>query len=339
MRPPRLGPATRLLLAASLLFAATPALANHLGEESTNAVHLVGLLFHPYPDPQGDPWGLPFTQGNQTGDWMSLRYGAYYFPTAVFDGLTILERTPQGEGGGPFLETYANYRRAYEDRVLQDTPVTIRIDAAVESQTVLANVTLTPHVDLASEPLFLHVVLFEDDVVYDGGNGVINHRFVARTLPATQEIPWRGLEPIPFDVEFPRDEAWDPRHIGFAAWIQNGPDASPRFEPKEVVQAAAWKAGQAGPTVQAQKAVLVELYSATWCEACPPGDAAVDELANSLGLSSARLAASGFKYLRPGDAWTLPLAAAVGILIAAGLRRKPPAKKEPPAPVAGGATP
>lgn len=320
--------APALLVLAVLLWTPTPGTANHLDPRNINAIHLAVLEYHPYPDPKGDPFGIPSTEGNESVDWLTAHYSAYWFPTAVFDGVTTLEQTPQGEGGGPFLETYAIYHRAYSDRVLQDTPLTIRLEAHRAPQAVEADVNVTAASPLAEGGLVLRAVLFEDDVTYDGGNGVVNHRFVVRDGPRSEPTGPIDGSGVSGQFVFPVQESWEPGRLGIVAWVQNEDEDSLRFKDHEVLQVAQWSARQTGPTVQANKAVLLELYSATWCAACPPGDAAADELANTLGLSSTLVTERSFAYLRPGAAWILPAALAVGLVASAAIRPRPPKPDE-----------
>lgn len=311
-----------------LLATGTPGSANHLDEQDLNGVHLALLVYHPYPDAKGDPFGVPYEEQNRTADWMTLRYGAYWFPTAAFDGVTVLEQTPQGEGGGPFLETYANYDRAYRDRAQEDSPLVLRLEAEREPHALRAFLNVTSAARLEETGLHLRAALFEDDVFYEGGNGVRNHRFTVRTVPHSVRL--ERPDSVQASFEFPLEESWQPGRLGFVAWVQNEDEASRRFDDHEVLQAAVWKEGQVGPTVQHHKAVLMELYSAVWCEACPPGDAAADELANNYGLPSSRVTERAFVYLRAASPWVLGTGLVVGILGAAALRRRPPPPTAPP---------
>lgn len=317
-----------LSLTGALLLAA-PVSANHLDARDQKAVHLAVLAYHPFPDASGDPYGLPHHEGDREGDWMSLRYGAYWFPTAAVDGVTVLERTPRGEGGGPYLETYASYQRAYKDRVVLDTPFTLRVTGQVDGNAIRIDVEATTSTPLDETDLLLYVAIFEDDVDFDGGNGVTHHRFVVRAVPEGRALPLGG-GPASEHYEFPLNQSWKPARLGAAAWVANEADTSLRFERHEVLQAAVWKHGQVGPTIQVHKAVLFELYTATWCLACPPADAAIDELSNQLGLASARREQGGLAYLRPGDAWTLAVAVAVGLLVSFAMRGRPQKPGAPP---------
>lgn len=309
------------------------ATANHLTDDrNRNGVHLVVLVHHPYPDLKGDPWGIPYTEGNRTGDWLALRYGAYWFPTAVVDGVTKLERTPQGEGAGPNLETYANYKRAYADRVTRDTPFVVRIEPGpADAHQLRVNVTVQSDAPIPAPELYLRIALFEDDVYLDGGNGVTNHRFVVRTPTNSTLLP-PNFDRVAVQTAFPHNASWNPNRLGIVAYLQNEQDDSARLAFHEVLQAAVWRPAQEGPTVQADKAVLLELYSATWCAACVFGDNAVDELANEFGLPSSTLSDRRFTYLSLPTAANVALALVGGALIAAGLRStssRPPKEGSP----------
>lgn len=82
-----------LLVLSSL--ALPTAVSTHQGPQDLNAVDLVVIVHHPYPDEQGDPWGLPVLTVNETRvDWMRGYYGSFFYPTAVFDGVEVVESTP-----------------------------------------------------------------------------------------------------------------------------------------------------------------------------------------------------------------------------------------------------
>lgn len=298
--------------ALAAVLAGPPALATHQGPADVNAHDLNVLVYHPMPDEQGDPWGI--AAANVEGrnvDWMAGYYGAYFFPTAVFDGVEKLESTPLVEGEGAFRETYNGYRAALERRLRSDAPVSIRVEAVL-AQSVLRTDVEVRALGILDEPgLVLRVVLFEDEVVYSGGNGIVNHRFVVRSIaPATRLDLADGSQSVVHEVGVP--SFVDAERLGLVAFVQNTNEASALFKPKEVVQSATWTTRQEGPTVQVARGVLLELYSATWCAACVYGDTAADTLADEFGIPGLRTSASGFEYLRPADPVRVGAALALG---------------------------
>lgn len=300
-----------LFLLASLLLLIPALSATHQLPEDVNAVDLNVLVWHPYPDEQGDPWGFPLVTVNGTQmDWMAGYHGAFFYPTAVFDGVTVFERPPTGEGGGAFQETYQNYRRAAEERLKQPSPVRVRIEAGVAGGQLVTNVSLRFDGLVQESGLFARIVLYEDDVGYNGGNGVTNHRFVVRDQRRHDELAV-GSESAFVDA-FMLQGAWRREALGVVVIVQNGAEDSRVFKHKEILQAATWTVLTGAPTVQASKGPLLELYSATWCEACVYGDAAADTLANEMGIVSAKLSDRGFEYLRPVPVLGLLVALAAG---------------------------
>lgn len=273
--------------------------ATHQVPEDVNAVDLNVLAWHPFPDEQGDPWGFPvMTVNGSQVDWMAGYHGAFFYPTAVFDGVLVFERPPTGEGGGAFQETYQNYRRAAEERLREPSPVRIRIEAGLAGGQLVTNVSFRAEGLLRESGLFARVVLYEDDVGFNGGNGVTNHRFVVRDQRRHDEVLLEGSEARFVDA-FMLAGDWNRANLGVVAVLQNGNEDSNVFKHKEILQAATWTTREGGVTVQASKGPLLELYSATWCEACVYGDAAADTLANERGIVSAKLTDGGFEYLRP----------------------------------------
>lgn len=288
----------------------------HQGPGDTNAVDLNVLVWHPFPDEQGDPWGIGVVDVNGSRfDWMAGYHGAFFYPTAVFDGVLAFERPPTGEGGGAFQETYQNYRRAAEERRGQDSPATIRIEADLVGDLLAANVTFRADAALGGGGLFVRIVLYEDDVSFNGGNGIVNHRFVVREQRRHDGVDFsrgdvRFVEAFQLGSGLARDR------LGLVAVLQNDNEDSPVFQDKEVLQAATWTVRQEGITVQESRGVLLELYSATWCEACVYGDSAADTLANEMGIMSSRNVGSAFEYLRPVPVVSVVAAVAVGAAFA-----------------------
>ncbi|MBI2078743.1 MAG: hypothetical protein HYT80_10315, partial [Euryarchaeota archaeon] len=133
------------------------------------------------------------------------------------------------------------------------------------------------------------------------------------------------------NVTFDAARLADPSRAGVVVYVQNVREDSATFKFKEVLQSATWRPGQSGPTHQVSKAVLLEMYSATWCAACVYGDAAADYLANEFGVLSGKVESGRFEYLRPGAPWLLGLGAVAAVAftwVARGPRRAGPRPPE-----------
>jgi hypothetical protein len=287
-----------------------------------NARRLSVVAFHPVPDPQGDPWGLPYAaRNNTTYDYVRYTYGATLYPTAVFDGLHVLE------GATSFTPTINAYEETYKDRSRHDAPLRLSMMAAAPTDVLNITINVRAKTTLESSRLVLHAVLIEDDVAFKGGNGVDNHRFVARVhaTPMTLALDAQGNQTTL--VTFPLQPAWGTDRLGVVAWVVNDDAGSRAFKEREVLQAATYLVRQQGPTIQASKGVLIQFYTATWCPTCVYGDAAIDELANFYGVTSLRIEARAFEYLRPIGPAVWFAALMVGILAAllVGMRRRPSA--------------
>lgn len=286
----------------------------HLGPSDLNAHDLNVLVYHPMPDEEGDPWGIPAIQVNGSGvDWMAGYYGAYWFPTAVFDGVDVIESTPTGEGAGAYQETYEGYRATIERRITEETPIVITLEAQFVEGILSIRTTLTPQGLPAVAGLVLRLVAYEDEVNFAGGNGITTHRFVVRAVIPAQSVDLeQGEATYTAQVRIP--SFVDSERLGVVAIVQNTDEDAAVFEPKEVVQSATWTIDQSGPTRQEARGVLLELYSATWCAACVYGDTSADALADEFGIQGSRGAEQGFEYLRPVN----PFAVGAAILIAVG---------------------
>lgn len=278
------------------------------GEQDVNARRLHVVQYHPYPDPRGDPWG--FAEIDQNGS-MEARYDAFWYPTAVFDGLETIE------GATTYLETRQAWETALLDRSRNDAPA--RLGATIQrvGDDAEVHISWQAKTNLAIQNVTLRVVLYEDEVRFDGGNGVDLHRFVARTLVAAQRVT---LDPDTTQDEawtVPINASWDPDSLGVVVSLHNSRTASPLAEVGEVLQSATAAMHQTGPTIQNSRGVLLETLTATWCEACVFGDAVAEDLANLYGIPSSRVRDASWTYLRPVDASSLALAASLGVFVAA----------------------
>ncbi|MBI2079036.1 MAG: hypothetical protein HYT80_11845, partial [Euryarchaeota archaeon] len=156
----------------ALLAALVPSsVAVHQTDDDLNALDLNVVLHHPFPDEKADPWGFAATDVNGTGrDWLGAYYGSSVYPTAIFDGLMIVESVPQKEGAGAYNETYEGYRRIMEVRREAPSALALHVIGSVGG-TVEAEATFVPARAWTETGLVPRFVLYEDDVPYNGGNG------------------------------------------------------------------------------------------------------------------------------------------------------------------------
>jgi cytochrome c-type biogenesis protein CcmF len=282
-----------VLAASPALAQTTPRLADTAGQE-LNARGLHVLVYHPYPDPQGDPWGFPERERNGTAvGYMEGAYGAYWYPTTVIDGF---ERV---EGATSFLETFNTYSDLYLERAVQDSPFRLFVHGALADSDADVTVKAQAKGALPSGAIDLRVVLFEDEVRFEGGNGVDTHRFVVRAVLHDGPLAFNETGAADAALQAALDPTWDRTHLGVVASLHNRDVSSAHYRPDEVYQATTYRFGQVGPTIQDRRGVLLETLSGTWCDACVYGDGAVDELANEYGIASSAALRAGTNYLRP----------------------------------------
>lgn len=286
-------------------------------QTDADGVSMVLLVHHPYPD-SADPLGFPFPEGSTTGYYYP-RYAHYDkdgdgfdFPHAVFDGVIPIEGLP--EDGRPYASTRDAYRAAYQDRIATEAPATIEIATQASSGSVLAALRITPTVAIEGDDLRLWTALVEDHVFYDGGrlgNGVTDHRFTVRDMRDHGPVDLTGevTQAVSYSFEGPSDQ------MLVAAWLQAGPAEGLRFDAHEVVQSAVHPITQTGPTRQTEKAVLMQLYSATWCDPCLFGDRAAAELADEYSVQTAE-PKPGPRYWQAPPLWVVPVALMAGIAVA-----------------------
>ena len=322
-RAPRLAWAA-LLVAAGVLAASAPAVTANEPE----GVGLTVLLFH--PDDGVDPLGVPY----EGSDPFAVRYaplvaekGRFDFPFFVADGVLPIESIP--DAAQPFASARASYDLAITERLQVQPPVTMILDSLVTQSQAVASVSLQTQVALDGEDLHLWLAIAEDHVEYQPPpgltNGVTDHRFTVRAVRDLGAVDLATPGTVDLATTFLLDDAWQHGELSIAAWLQQ--DApSPRFDAREVVQATHAPLG--GRSVQAIKGVLAEMLSATWCDPCLYGDAAIEDVAVARGIAQPGEAAPSSRYLElaelaPRDAIALAAAVAAGVALAILARRLP----------------
>lgn len=257
-----------LLVLACALAAAPPAQAS-----------LIVLTFHPVPD-AADPLGVDFLDGR---DAFATRYGnlaengIFPFPSVVVDGITPVLGLPNATR--PYVDTLQAYEAAHDARAALESPLTLRISADVGAVLSVV-VNATPTAPLG--PMRAWLVVVEDHVAFRPppavSNGVFDHRFTVRAVVAAGEHNLDGAREIRHEWALP--SSWSRDRLYVAAWFEGVGSGLGRFEPGEVVQAALHKVGDPA-TTHAEKGVLLEMYSATWCDTCLYGDRAAADLAEA----------------------------------------------------------
>ncbi|MEA3189925.1 MAG: hypothetical protein QOD77_507 [Thermoplasmata archaeon] len=276
----------------------------------------VVLIHHSRDDV--DPFGVALRQG----DSFSARYahvaagaGRFDYPTFVADGLNPIVALPVP--AQPYAGTLDAYAAGFAARAAAPAGATLAVQAIPDGKEVRVEVGVAPGQGL--EPVRLWVAITEDHVRYIAdsaiSNGVEDHRFTVRAIVDG------GLVEGPANRTFRLLAGdWDPDFVSAAAWLQAEPNAV-RLAPHEAVQAASAKLG-APATVQASKAVLLELYSATWCDPCLYGDLAMEELAvRHAGASKEAPPAKGY-YRAPDSVLVFAVAAVGGLAFALVGRRR-----------------
>lgn len=312
-------------LALFLALALGPALApgSEAQEAGRHATRMNVVLWHPYPDPGGDPFGFPALNTSRGAvDWMAGAYGAYWFPTVRFDGVVEESNRPDADARA-FLDAY---RARVEERLAEGSPVVLFVNGTRGTSGEGAlHVRATSFANLSGERLVLRVAVVEDDIRYAGSNGVDRHRFVARAMLPAQPVTWTpvGGATATFGVFYNFTSPPPTGRLGAVAWLQKETEVG-RLADGEVLQSATFLFGQRDATVQVAKAVLVEVYTATWCDACVRGDGAIEILLEEYGVRAPPGASPAWRYLRPPTALAAAAALAVGVPLAFLLVRRFP---------------
>lgn len=283
------------------------------------------VAWHPFPDLDaqagrgGDPFGIPAEPG-AARDRMGAYYGAEWFPTVRFDGVreSSYAKDASLDDARGFERTYREHVTA---RLAEDSPLVLTL-ASDGRDPVRVTLRIVPKVDVDSARLAVRVALVEDGIAFSGGNGVDAHDHVARHAFAPSivgplaagepvELAWNVTRPDPARA-YP-DARWG-EELDVVAFVQNEDASATGWLEGEVLQSATFRAGQAGPTVQASKSVLVEMYTATWCASCLYGDAALAAIARDFTVASADAEAT--RYWRPAGATELVVGACLTVGLA-----------------------
>lgn len=275
------------------------------GAQDLHARRLHVLAYHPFPDAR-DSWGFPGLELNRSDvGYMEAAYGAYWYPTGVLDGERVLE------GATEFRTTYVGLEEALARRAEIDAPVRLAMMGSLRGDNATLDVAVRAKQELPIQDATLRIVLYEDEIRFKGDNGVQDHRFTVRAVQ-TFRVPLRSDADYRVSVDFAVNASWDRSHLGVVASVHNTALAALGLRPGEVLQATTYEFSQDGPTIQHSRGVLLEVLTATWCDACIYGDAAVDELANTYGIASSRALSQSHVYARAFP----PFAVAVGALVA-----------------------
>jgi len=288
------------LVAGLILLALAPASA----QQPSGAPVLV--VYHAWPDPEaGRPDADPFS----SPDALPLPgLPAERLPATRADGVLDADPAPEGNPDSAVTQV-RELQRLVDLRAATGSPATLDVDGALQPGALAVDVNVT-----AQEPLGLveaRVVLVEDGIPFDAGGGTQMLRHVARASAPAERANLSAVgASFGLHREIALPNGTDPARVGVVVALRVVDPSDPAREPGEVVQAASWTARQAGPTHQAEKAVLVERLTATWCEPCSPGDAAVSLLA---ARDAPAAQSAGARYLQPVGPWAAAgLAAGLG---------------------------
>ncbi len=294
-----------------------------LAQAPQSGPDVVMLVHHPYPD-DADILGVPFGEDcSRACDAFVVRHGSnptfrdgIDFPGFIADGRIAAEALPPGG----FDATLALYDDAVKQRLATETPVILTIGTRVVDDVARTSIWAEATQDVGAG-LVLWIAVVEDPVHYEPppglSNGVTEHPFTVRSVQRIGAIDLTGTEPVGLSI--PLDEAWDQDNTRIAAWIEQDRTALGTFEPGEVVQAVSHRVQSSGLTRQTDRAVLIEAYSASWCDPCLIGDAALEALAEAHGLPTGRTPPAEPSYLQDAaiPSWALGALALLGAIAVA----------------------
>jgi hypothetical protein len=150
------------------------------------------------------------------------------WPTAVFDGLRVVEGAPT------VAQAKADYEFEIGARQEMGSPLTVRIGGDVGDESGDVTVTVRVEDDLPGGPLALRIAVVENDVFYTIGPPR-TFDFVVRAMLTDELLSLADLgDSVQVTRGFAVEEEWDSPEIDVVAFVQ---DTSTR----EVVQAARLK--------------------------------------------------------------------------------------------------
>lgn len=280
------------------------------------------LVHHPFPD-ASDPLSVEYLDSGIDAYYQRYRHldqdgvPGFDFPHTVFDGVVAIEGIPEGDG--PYVATRDAYQQAYASRATVETPISMQLTHEQGGTEPIARdvvVRVNSTTDFTGEDLRLWVAIVEDPIHYEPpqalSNGVFVHPFVVRGVQELGPLDvgnstFGRFQPVTGDGP----KAWDMDQIRAVAWVQQGATDGLRFDAHEVVQAV-METSESSRSEATQKVVLMEMYSATWCDTCLFGDRVAEEMAEAYGVErDLELARIG--YIREGP-WALAIG--VGLLAA-----------------------
>lgn len=280
MTPPRGSAPMRapvLLLAALLLSPLAAA-------QSSRPAEAVLLVYHLSPDPRaGEADADPFSSPDAPlPAGLGEDGGALRLPATRLDGVLSVSAAPEGDPGSA-LARFRETQKLLLLRQRTGAPVTLEVAGSLGANgTLRVEVGVEPVAPLEGGPFEVRLVVFEDGVPDPLGPRL--HRHVARLVLPPETVTLSSRVQVVRDV--PLKASWDAERLGVVASVAHVGDGS-RFQPGEVLQAAAWRAGQDGPTRQVAKTVLLEEATATWCEPCRPATESLALVASQFGADAA----------------------------------------------------
>jgi len=155
----------------------------------------------------------------------SLRMNEYYnadtFPTVMFDG--VIKKVGAESLDEDLHTTYGNYIKSRLDRI---SPVIIDINGAITGTSGRVNVTYETQGYFSNE-LRARIVVFEDNIHYNGSNGITDHRFVVREILSEEGIVINRSADARLERDFLVEVDWNVSKMGVVAFVQS--DSGTRY--------------------------------------------------------------------------------------------------------------
>lgn len=333
-----------IVLAATLLLGLTAAPAT-TAQAIQAGPSLTVLAHHAHPD-DADPLGFPYPPESEV-DYFNWRYrhldadrDGFDFPSAVVDGVLLVEGLP--DSSAPFVSTRDGYEAAFQQRVGLEPAVALQLGSQATEGQVSASLAVLPQGNLQGESLQVWMALTEDPVRYEPppalSNGIFDHRFTVRAIASLGPLQDEAAggdgqgaaagndtaQQYRFSHAFQLQDGWDTQRLHVVAWVQQSGQHGTGFDAHEVAQVTRDQVADDTITEQRDKGVLLDIYSATWCDPCLFGDTAAEELAVQYGAARPiDKAQSGTAYFQPPEAPLLVVFAVLAAAIWVGRRTWP----------------
>ena len=223
----------------SLCPAAYSAIDNFLQSPDGDKIEVIYYhMSFPYSDDQ------LYQQNGTDSDAKNSFYGPHSStPKAYFDGTLV-------------SNSYSNWGPNLASLQQEESPFDIELGAEINGGSISINAAVTQNGDLSGNPMTAINFVIVEDVIYNGRNGISDHRNVMREIVNPQgesfEISLNETKILNANVEI--DFVWEIEKIKIIAFVQN-------MDSKEVYQSISLPSSEFGVTSVESETLVSNIFS------------------------------------------------------------------------------